>query len=1039
MKNFKKVLALVLVLATLLGLATMAGAATEYKDADKINADYTEAIKVLDLIETMQGYPDGNFKPTATITREEAAKVIAIFDNKDSDISTYYTSINPFTDEKGRWGESYVGYGYRAGIIAGMNATTYAPTANVTGTQFLKMALVTLGYDQEAEGFVGASWAVNVLALAKKIGLIDDLAEGWKPEHDLTREEAAQILLNALNADTVEYGQEAKLANFKPVKVILKDKYVKNNDGTYTLDPEADYSFNGKFYVTVAGAVKTGHPLYEDFKLKKTDSTDAFYRPYTKWTKDKTSVEIMKAPKATFTKKFSACDLLVALGIKETDRDTKIVIDKVYCDGDDTVAFADHAIFKEGEPYTYVKDAEGNDTDVVKNVSWHHEYSTCADAKGAKHGAQGVLTQVFENGKDTKGNKHYIITSIETWLGKVDKVSAKTTSRDNHLKAEGNVTLFGYFSNLQTLKENNFDYCGETYTNTDDNSKDGHTAHCEKVVEGRDKNKDDTYTLTYSGETGSLKKGDFVLFTYSFRTKDDEGKRTEDYDCVQTLDVTEGKAGRLSGYKLSKAAGADPSETRIDSEYVKDSQHFHFGYDKSKTNDYGTYTFYYDAYGNVIGMDGNDSSTWGVVDNAYITFPKGVTTLNAAVVDLDAKTTESTVKKFTDMESYYDDLDDYEDVVFPDEFNKVSAKDFAYTLALALKDYTNGEAKNDFNPIYDHLFKVTTDKDGVFSLKVGTMKLDGKDAAAAIPFGIHPTQMSKVASEKNAELSANTIKVVNGKPYLTINDDVHNDYDLDEDDTSVTLTSNTKFLVHKMDGTYASYTGFKNVPSMIAHYAEVVFVEDEFNENNAVADIVYLTNDVYTTDSKVLAYVGKGADRSNIEVKEDGDEYYNLTAWVNGEETNVYISEADMLAYFDSRDAATFVKGFYELQYTAIDDVTTAKVLKGPAAPDDTTDYNVEALDTVDQYLDTPYQAYYFNGTVIKLEGKDEDSDKLITYTLADNCALYGIYKNKVESVKASEIESLYEDVTGDTHKVYVELNDKDEVTAIYIILANND
>ena len=90
MKNFKKVLALVLVLATLLGLATMASA-TEYKDADKIAADYDEAVKVLDLIETMQGYPDGNFKPTATITREEAAKVIAIFDNKDADISTYYT------------------------------------------------------------------------------------------------------------------------------------------------------------------------------------------------------------------------------------------------------------------------------------------------------------------------------------------------------------------------------------------------------------------------------------------------------------------------------------------------------------------------------------------------------------------------------------------------------------------------------------------------------------------------------------------------------------------------------------------------------------------------------------------------------------------------------------------------------------------------------------------------------------------------------------------------------------------------------------
>ena len=218
MKNFKKVLALVLVLASLLGLATMASA-TEYKDADKIDTSYDEAIKVLDLIETMQGYPNGEFRPTANITREEAAKLIAIFDNKDSKISTYYTSINPFADEKVRWGESYVGYGYRAGIIAGMNATTFAPTANVTGTQFLKMALVTLGYDQEAEGFVGSSWAVNVLALARKIGLIDDLKDGWKPEADLTRQEAAQILLNTLNAETVEYAQEAKQVGFKPTYV----------------------------------------------------------------------------------------------------------------------------------------------------------------------------------------------------------------------------------------------------------------------------------------------------------------------------------------------------------------------------------------------------------------------------------------------------------------------------------------------------------------------------------------------------------------------------------------------------------------------------------------------------------------------------------------------------------------------------------------------------------------------------------------------------------------------------------------------------
>lgn len=964
MKNFKKVLALVLVLASLLGLATMAGAATEYKDADKINADYTEAIKVLDLIETMQGYPDGNFKPTATITREEAAKVIAIFDNKDADISTYYTSINPFTDEKGRWGESYVGYGYRAGIIAGMNATTYAPTANVTGTQFLKMALVTLGYDQEKEGFVGTSWAVNVLALAKKIGLIDNLADGWKPEKDLTREEAAQILLNTLNSDTIEYAQEAKSANWKPTE----------KDGVVT--------WGGKLYLTVAGAVKTGNKLYKDFDLKKEVSTDAFYRPYIKWTKDKVSVEIMKAPKATFTKKFSACDLLVALGIPENDRKTKIVIDEVYCDGDDTVDFADHAIYAEADDYTYEVDGED-----VEAKAWHHEYSTCAQAKGAKHGAQGTLTQVFYNGKDADGNKHYTITSIETWLGKVDKVSTKTTSRDNHLKNDGNVTLSAYLHDLQKLEENNYNYCGETYEDTDNSSKDGHTAHCEEIIRkaGNDPKADGTYTLMYSGETDGLKKDDYVLFTYSFRTKD--GKNDYEDAGVQTLDLTEGKNGRLSGYKFGTSAGSDPSETRIDSEYVKDSQHFHMGYDASKTKDYGTYTFFYDAYGNVIGMkDAADSSKWAVIDRAWVTFEnKGTAIMNADVVSVDdAKTTTSTVKKFTDVDDYIDEVDD--------AINDSSAKNFAYDLAVYLKDLTNGEGYKDFAKIYDHLFKVSTDKDGVFSLKVA------KDSAGANVVNVYG----------NLEDTDDTIKVSNKKPYLEINDGSHDDY------TEITLTSSTKFLVHKMDGTYVAYTGYKNVPSMIAHYAEVVFDSDYADK--FVAEVVYLTNDVYMTDGKMTAYVGKGADRSNIEVKEDGDPYYNLTIWVKGVETNVYVSEDDMEAYFDAKEN-NFEPGFFELQYTDIDDITVVKVLKESADLDD--------------YLDEPVAVDYFNGTVIKLENE--------TYALADDCGLFGIYKNKVETIEASEIESLYEDVTGDTHKVFVEFNKDDEVVAVYMLLASND
>ena len=181
MKNFKKVLALVLAIATLLSFATVASAKTaDFADAKDVKN--TEAVDVLSYIKVLEGYPAyKSFKPAKNITREEAAKIIAIFANKSTDISSLYTSANPFADMKGRWGESYVAYGYRAGIIAGKNATSFVPKANVKGTEFLKMVLVVLGYDQNKEGLVGSSWPVNTLDLAKAKKLLAGLGKDFDP------------------------------------------------------------------------------------------------------------------------------------------------------------------------------------------------------------------------------------------------------------------------------------------------------------------------------------------------------------------------------------------------------------------------------------------------------------------------------------------------------------------------------------------------------------------------------------------------------------------------------------------------------------------------------------------------------------------------------------------------------------------------------------------------------------------------------------------------------------------------------------------
>lgn len=921
MKNFKKVLALVLVLATLLGLATMASA-TEYKDADKIAADYDEAVKVLDLIETMQGYPNGEFRPTANITREEAAKLIAIFDNKDADISTYYTSINPFADEKGRWGESYVGYGYRAGIIAGMNANTFAPTANVTGTQFLKMALVTLGYDQEAEGFVGSSWAVNVLALARKLDLIDGLADGWKPEADLTRQEAAQILLNTLKADTVEYAQEAKSANWKPTE---------NKDGVWT--------FGGKLYLTVAGAVKTGNKLYKDFKLAKDVSEDAFMRPYTKWVYDKDddkTVEVMDSPKATFTTKFNACELLVALGVKESDTKTKKVIAEYYING---------ALVSEDE------------------ITLQHTASKCKlkTDEYEKYGAQGTLTQVFKM-KNDKDETVYRICSIDTWLGKLAKVTKTTTSHDNHKKGEDLVQIvpFTVSNNGLDTEHNYHEYCTDSANDEDCGSFDfaGDTSNNEGYI-------------AYDKPAG-LAKDDYVLFTYSFKQDDNEDMG------VQSVDVVTAKEGRLNGFKYADVAD-DPSETRIGGEYVKDAAHFHLGYDESKdTDNFGTRGFFYDAYGNVIGMkDAADTSKYGVLDKVWVEYNKGVASIHANIVGLDAKVTEDVVVATI---KYGDDKAVEVKPTTPDEIaNKyeLAVKD----ILSAITDISEQNYKA-YYFVYDLLGKFETNTKGEYTL-------------------------SRADDDYAYDDDAN-VTFVKGKPVLKI-----------EGEDSIKVTANTEFLVRTDDvgtGSYVSWKGYtgSDVKSVVAHGYDIVKSDD-----GEYAEVVYLYDIVGFNDGKFVAYVPANARMWQVETSDDGDIYFVLEAYVNGVKTELYISDDDAKAVETNKGS------FMEFRYREIGEVNTAKLNKDA-------DFNLKKSYTVDTYKDGVLELTdaYDNGETIIALAKDcviysirKDGDKV------------------VKEDKGLEYAADYIDAGDTVYMDWNDKNDdgEDQVFALYVVEKDDD
>lgn len=541
MKNFKKVLALVLAIATLLSFATVASAKTaDFADAKDVKN--VEAVDVLSYINVLEGYPaDKSFKPAKNITREEAAKIIAIFANKSTDISSLYTSANPFADMKGRWGESYVAYGYRAGIIAGKNATSFVPKANVKGTEFLKMVLVVLGYDQNKEGLVGSSWAVNTLELAKVKGLLKGLGKSFDANAALTRDEAAQIMLNALKAEKVVYGQTV-------TNLVWNAKNGYWTIGNTTVAAAA-------VYVSPNGAQNNyAHELLaKDFNLKLTETQDKWGRPTHTWTKGTATigeyVDSDKLVKSYYTA-VTECDIASDAGVKT---------EKIY------------PIFVNGQ--TPVK------------------YNVQATDTVAKLGAQGRLTEVYEDR----------IVMIDTFLAKVDNVTAATFDAAGHLKTPATITLAVY-----------------------DSDTDVTTPAAPKTV-----------VLTNGSTNYTYAKGDYVLVN-SYTTG---ATVTGSGSVIAT--ATTGAYAEIAG-KAESFEGAqtviwfNAGKHTVDGTAYDDAAEFHLNKNSKKI---AKMTWFKDLYGNLIGVTEIEATyAYGVITairNAgdFSTFASSKTYANVKYID----------------------------------------------------------------------------------------------------------------------------------------------------------------------------------------------------------------------------------------------------------------------------------------------------------------------------------------------------------------------------------------------------------------------
>ena len=285
MKNFRKVLALILVVATLFSFAAMIGAREvgDYTDYDKVS--YKEAVDVLTAIGILDGYTDGSFKPTDSIAREEMAKMVAVLSNAGDDVSTLYASACKFADTKDRWSASYVAYCNETGIVAGRNATTFDPRGNVTGIETAKMLLCLIGFDATAQGYVGSNWKTRVMSDAKAVGLLDGFAADYDIAKAITREEAAQMMLNALQAPMVIGTLSDNIVTITNNVWILTvgDNWLEV--GTDITLNDAEKSYNA--YVLFGNVVVSNIPVWTNYRgLSVGTGLDCYGNPETVWSFD---------------------------------------------------------------------------------------------------------------------------------------------------------------------------------------------------------------------------------------------------------------------------------------------------------------------------------------------------------------------------------------------------------------------------------------------------------------------------------------------------------------------------------------------------------------------------------------------------------------------------------------------------------------------------------------------------------------------------------------------------------------------------------
>ena len=267
----KKFLSLVLALVMTMSLVTVSAGAKDFTDSSKIN--YSEAVDVMSAAKVIDGYAEGDFRPTATLTRGAAAKIICNMILGPTTASALVADAAPYKDVPANHTfAGYIAYCQKTGIISGYADGTFKPANTLTGYAFMKMLLGALGYKADVEGYTSPNWSINVAKQAINAGLNKGLKGDFNGVKAVNREEACLYAFNTLKATMVEYDTTITIGG---VTVAGARKDVTNSASIETIKNDDKMQFAERYFTKLT---------------KKSNVTDDFGRPAVTWINNKTEV-----------------------------------------------------------------------------------------------------------------------------------------------------------------------------------------------------------------------------------------------------------------------------------------------------------------------------------------------------------------------------------------------------------------------------------------------------------------------------------------------------------------------------------------------------------------------------------------------------------------------------------------------------------------------------------------------------------------------------------------------------------------------------